>query len=800
MAVTIDIPGIGNIEAKNAASEQTLKEILKVMQGVQQNTKKKPGSDGSGDDGSSGGFFGKAGKAAGVLYKGFNQLTGVIGKVDGGFQAMNKAITGTIETYANMGDSLERAARVVPIFGSMLGSVASASVKLNDAFLDSAKSGAGFGGSVREFARSASEAGMTLENFGRFISKNGEGLLAFGGTTEEGARRFTQVSKALRQTSNELYALGFSTEDINQGLANYGDLLRKQGLQGTKTNAELAAGAKNYMKEIDALAKITGEERSAKEAQMKALATDAQFQMSMAGKSAEARESFMKLIGGFGPTLGNFVKDFVATGTLTTDENQRIAAALGGETMAELDKLRAKLQSNQKLSDEEQDRLRSIIKKASDAGAKQLGSALAATRENDAMSKAYIEGQQLQTDSVKNATAEQKKAAEEQEQFNKKVQEAQQTIAKFSNEFTVALANSGLLDFAIKAFGAMANIVQTLIVPAFNMLGSIVTTVGNFLLDVFTPLGTFIKDNLIPIMIGLAAGVATYIGVLVTQNAAIIAQTIATTASTAAQTAQTLATTALTFAKNVLLGPVGLLVSGVTAAVGLFTALYKNGWTLGTVFEALGDNLKRFGLFYTDIWLAIAEKIAGIFGKGDAIKEARQRIADERKELDEKEEARDQKREAVKLERMSEKERQEYLKKSNAVDAKTLDEKKRVAAENAKIDYNSSTEELAKQFAKAEGSPLIPTKEASAKAEATKKEIESKTEEKVKAEEKAKEEVKREKGGSSSPAPTQESAESLLAQLNNNMAQLVKLTKEQKDIGERQLNVQRGMTNDLFAA
>jgi hypothetical protein len=32
------------------------------------------------------------------------------------------------------------------------------------------------------------------------------------------------------------------------------------------------------------------------------------------------------------------------------------------------------------------------------------------------------------------------------------------------------------------------------------------------------------------------------------------------------------------------------------------------------------------------------------------------------------------------------------------------------------------------------------------------------------------------------------------------MAQLVKLTKEQKDIGERQLNVQRGMTNDLFAA
>ena len=36
--VTIDIPGIGNVEAKNAATEATLREILKAMQGVQKNT------------------------------------------------------------------------------------------------------------------------------------------------------------------------------------------------------------------------------------------------------------------------------------------------------------------------------------------------------------------------------------------------------------------------------------------------------------------------------------------------------------------------------------------------------------------------------------------------------------------------------------------------------------------------------------------------------------------------------------------------------------------------------------------
>jgi hypothetical protein len=33
--VEIDIPGIGKILAENAASEHTLEELLKVMQGIQ---------------------------------------------------------------------------------------------------------------------------------------------------------------------------------------------------------------------------------------------------------------------------------------------------------------------------------------------------------------------------------------------------------------------------------------------------------------------------------------------------------------------------------------------------------------------------------------------------------------------------------------------------------------------------------------------------------------------------------------------------------------------------------------------
>ena len=69
--------------------------------------------------------------------------------------------------------------------------------------------------------------------------------------------------------------------------------------------------------------------------------------------------------------------------------------------------------------------------------------------------------------------------------------------------------------------------------------------------------------------------------------------------------------------------------------------------------------------------------------------------------------------------------------------------------------------------------------------------------EQAKAEEKSKEENKKEPP----PKPaTQESAETLLAQLNTKMTELIKINKGTQAVSEQQLSVQKGMTSDLFAA
>ena len=130
-----------------------------------------------------------------------------------------------------------------------------------------------------------------MEKFGAFIAKNGEAMTAFGTTTEGGANRFAQVSKELKATSNGLYALGYSTDDINEGLANYGKTLKLQGRQGSVSNAELVAGSKKYLQEMDLLAKVTGESRKQQEDARQKLLMDAQVQAKIRSMCVSIRSS-----------------------------------------------------------------------------------------------------------------------------------------------------------------------------------------------------------------------------------------------------------------------------------------------------------------------------------------------------------------------------------------------------------------------------------------------------------------------------------------------------------------------------
>jgi hypothetical protein len=477
--VQIDIPGIGLVDARNAASEKTLSEILKILQDWEKKHLKSGGGGGGGGNDPpadpQGGLPGE--KKPGTMRKSLTAMTSKIKLVIGTFVVLGDESTRAVSNLANLGDSLESVANLFssfPLVGPMFGAVASASERVVRSFNDATQSGATFGGSLNSFAGSASEAGMTLSEFGSLIRSNGQGMLAFGGTVEAGAKRFASVSKQLRATGSDLYALGFSTQEINKGLATFGEMQRLQGMQGRKSNAELVAGASRYLKNLDALAKITGEERSAKEAEMKALMQSAQFQASMAGLSEEVRDSFLMTVGQLPKGMQKFAEDIMATGTATTDENQKLLAMMP-KSAALLTEFNAKQQRGEAITLEERNRLNNLMKQEGGAALQSIKQAGAANAELAPLVNSLASTYQINTDAVKEATEEQKAAKAATDKVNEAVNKMRERIAAVSNAFTMFLVNSGALDQLMRVFELLVGVVQKFAIPIINLMMGAIT-------------------------------------------------------------------------------------------------------------------------------------------------------------------------------------------------------------------------------------------------------------------------------------------------------------------------------------
>ena len=906
--VFIDIPGIGNIEAKNAATEATLKEILKALKGAKGGGG--GGSGGSSGGGGGGGAAGGAGAASsGALAKGgsllgktFGALNRMVGGATGAmaktavggvlvakkFVELGEQSTQLISEMSNVGDSLTAAAsalRNIPVVGGILssvfGAVAAAVEKSTGAYQAAASAGASFTGSVGSFSRAASEAGMTMENFGALIKANGEGMLGLGTTVEEGAKRFSQVSKALRATGSDLYALGYSTQEINEGLASYSKNLRMQGLQGTKTNAELAAGAKSYLKEMDALAKITGEDRKAKEAERERLLKDAQFQASMSDLNDKVRDSFLNTVQQLPQGVQNFAKDILATGTATTEENQKLMAMMP-HSAAMLQTFNAKMQRGEAITMEERNRLNNLMAKEGPQALKGIKYAGAASGELAGLVNGLADTQKMQTDAVKQATAEQKKAAEQTDGQNKAMEEAKQRLAAFSNSFTMFLAQSGLLDTMMKVFQGLATVIQTVVVPVFQVFAQGLTTAVDFVSNLFSgadlesgfgavmesakkllgTVGSFFETILLAVdWQGITTKVMD-IGNQMIQTVDSVIQSLTPTFTAIVDVGQKLFNTLTPIFTDVLdiikivasvLAPVippivdtiGDILGGTFRMIGGLIKVVKGVLTLdwdtittgfGDIFGGFWDRITGIFKLFKDIISGGWGVIKGLFSSEDDKKiqqaEAEQKRASEKKAEAQKKAAEGDKSELERLERVEaqkkkyqeEKKKAEDDKKKAEADQKKAEEKKageaKKSAEAAKkedkptVDYNDSLAILKSELEKT-GTVKSPGNPAVANAEASRKEMESKAQSDKQAKEQ-KAASKAESGpaaesGTSAPGktgtsappkagPGQESAETLLAQLNSKMDQLIRVNTQLNDLNERQLRVQQSLTGDLFVA
>jgi DNA-binding transcriptional MerR regulator len=268
---------------------------------------------------------------------------GLTGLLVSGISTLAGSAFNLAKEFAFGGNQLGDFTQHIPIIGDLISPFANMLDNSVESFRSMSSVGASFNNSITDMRLAAANAELNLDEFQSFVGANAQSLRLLGGTVTEGVQRFTNINKAIKASGDleVLRNLGFTIEEVNEGLADYTALQSRLGMLEGQSNAQLAAGSANYLKRLDALAKITGQQRDQIAQSIQQNAADASFRAiaksleSQFGPDSEQLRNFtdsMALIDSIGGSTAIALKD-LADGVPQTEEAIALVNAAGPEIM-----------------------------------------------------------------------------------------------------------------------------------------------------------------------------------------------------------------------------------------------------------------------------------------------------------------------------------------------------------------------------------------------------------------------------------------------------------------------------------
>jgi len=307
------------------ASEATLMRLVELTRSMQRNTNAASQAEArlrkAHNDAVAKGTkeLGLLGKAADLAGKGLNKYASVLQHGVSGVSDFSKYILGSNSALQRLVEYADQSTHQ---------------------FRELSQVGAGFSNSIFEMNKVAATSGMAMTQFYETISGNSEVLRMLGGTVTDGAKRFSEISKGIRQSDlgQRLLQLGFTAQDINEGFLSYSNNMQRQGLLQRMSNAELIEGSANYLKEIDLLAKATGKNREELLNQTSELQNSAAFQALQARASADGAGQLERNMASLASFLPGFTGDIMdmASGLRGSQLEIGLSQSAAGQQMVDL--------------------------------------------------------------------------------------------------------------------------------------------------------------------------------------------------------------------------------------------------------------------------------------------------------------------------------------------------------------------------------------------------------------------------------------------------------------------------------
>jgi hypothetical protein len=285
--------GSSSVLLENAATEATLQLLLKATLATTSEQKKainelvqKAGMDPAKVEAANqglsslgqiavatGGIFAGLNSASDSLKKGFNAFAGVAEQLTDN-QGKASAIFGQ---FAGMGG-------VIGLVATGMQKIAGFQEQQLATYQQLSQNGINFSGSLTTMRKSASEMYLTMDEFANLMKNNSQSFAKMGGTADEGAKAFSKVSTDMMKgpLGKNLQALGYTAEQVNQGLASYIEMTGGRNATEMRDTKALSEGAHAYLTELDALAQITGKSKEEQLAAAKEAATNQAYQAKLA--------------------------------------------------------------------------------------------------------------------------------------------------------------------------------------------------------------------------------------------------------------------------------------------------------------------------------------------------------------------------------------------------------------------------------------------------------------------------------------------------------------------------------------
>lgn len=369
-----------DIELNDAATETTL---LKLVEAVKKSS------------GSSGSSSGKSAEDAANKVKELGNQADIsddkvedLGKsaktastsIKNAFRSVGSAISGLTQelliggnTLSDFSQHFATLANEIPIIGGVLGGALQAVTGLLDSqienYRDLSNAGVVFGASLYDAQRAAADTNLTLDEFSRVIQNNSQELAMLGGTAGNGARRFAEISRIIKEDfGTQFQTLGMRAAEQAEFAADYLSLQARLGRGQRMTNEQLARGTVNYLKELDKLSKVTGMQREEAARALNEQMLDRRMTLLYEGMEegqAIALANTLQMVESRDREYANALKDIIATNGApiselgeeimrTNDEIGRLAVGMrtGQNTTQEfLEALDASSQASSRLSD-----------------------------------------------------------------------------------------------------------------------------------------------------------------------------------------------------------------------------------------------------------------------------------------------------------------------------------------------------------------------------------------------------------------------------------------------------------------